>query len=112
MRAEVLAEIVLQILIARKRLRDLQHRIEPRSLEHGAAALPVLSAQRTHAATRALHEVHVAARELLRDRAGTLAVRPAVVGASLAADGQDERGDGTRGQRDTDDPRIEHARES
>jgi hypothetical protein len=110
MRAAIVAEIVLEILIARKGLRDLEHGIEPRSLEDAAAALPVLTAQRTDASTRPLDEVHVAAREFLRDGAGALTVGPAVVGASLAAHAQSERGDGAR-HRDTDDPRIEQLRE-
>lgn len=109
MRAAIPSEVMLQVLIARERLRDAEDGIEPHSLPDRAAALPVLTTQRTYASTAALDEVHVAARELLRNRAGALAVGAAVVGSSLAAHTEDERGDGPRSSK-TDESRPEHLR--
>ncbi len=110
MRADRVTDRVLEILIARKRDRDLEHEIEFRSLDDGASALPLLTAERADAATRALDEVHVAARKLLGNGAGALALGAAVVGPSLAGDGESERGDGPAGRGDTDEPRIDQLR--
>jgi hypothetical protein len=107
MRTAILAEVVLQILVTRKRLRDLEHRVEPHPLGHGAAPLPLLTAQRADATTGALHQVHVAAGEFLRERAGTLAVCTARVGARFGAESEKERAGGQRGRSNTNDSPLE-----
>ncbi len=111
MNANLLPEVVNEILIARKGLRDLQHDIELRSLEHGAGTLPFLTAERADAPPSALDEVDVAARELLHDGARSLALGPTVVGTSVGPHRQNER-TGDEAERDVaDEPPLELLRE-
>jgi len=111
MNTGIFAEVVNEILIARKRLRELQHGIELRPLDHGAAPLPFSTAGRADALSSALDEVDVAARELLRDGAGSLAVGPTVVGASRGSQRENER-TGDRAEYDAaDEPPLEMFRE-
>ncbi len=105
--ADVLQQIVLQVLITRVCGRRLEHRIDLRSLDDRTSSLSFLAAERTHASTAALHEVDVAARELLPERARALALGATPIRARFLGQAEDEAGGGQTRQGDGNESRTE-----